>query len=54
MKMTVLCVIAPRKLVEVDRRFRDVYCLHLQGDDCARRSTVYTAQYPRILPPYNT
>jgi len=32
MKMTAFWDIAPRSLVEVDRRFRDAQCLHHQGD----------------------
>jgi hypothetical protein len=34
-KMTALWDIVPYSLVEVDRRFRDVYCLHHQGDEYA-------------------
>jgi hypothetical protein len=26
--------IAPRSLIEIDRRFRGACCLHLQGDHC--------------------
>jgi hypothetical protein len=33
MKMTVFWDISPYSLVEVDRRFRDVYCLHHHGND---------------------
>jgi hypothetical protein len=33
MKIIVFWDIAPYSLVEVDRRFRGVYCLHHQGDD---------------------
>jgi hypothetical protein len=32
MKMTVFWNVAPCSLVEIDRRFRDSYCLHHQGD----------------------
>jgi hypothetical protein len=32
MKMTVFWDVAPCSLVEVDRRFRGAYCLHIQGD----------------------
>jgi hypothetical protein len=32
MKMAVLWDVAPRSLVEIDRRFRGAYCLHHQGD----------------------
>jgi hypothetical protein len=33
MKMTVSWDVAPCSLVETDRRFRDVYCLHLPSDE---------------------
>jgi hypothetical protein len=33
MKMAVFWVVAPCSLVEIDRRFRDAYCLHHQGND---------------------
>jgi hypothetical protein len=36
MKMIALCDIAPCSLVEVDRRFRGMYCVHHQGDDEGR------------------
>jgi hypothetical protein len=32
-KMTAFWDIAPRSLVEVNRRFRGAYCLHHQGDE---------------------
>jgi hypothetical protein len=33
MKVAVFWDIVPYHLVEVDRRFRDSYCLHNQGDE---------------------
>jgi hypothetical protein len=34
-KTRAFCDIAPCSIVGVDRRFRDVYCLHHQGDEIA-------------------
>jgi hypothetical protein len=33
MKIITVSDIAPCSFVEVDRRFRDAYCLHQQGDE---------------------
>jgi hypothetical protein len=33
LKMAVFWVVAPRRLVEVYRRFRGACCLHLPGDE---------------------
>jgi hypothetical protein len=38
MKMTAFWDVAPCSLVEVDRRFRGVYCLHYQDDEWRRYS----------------
>jgi hypothetical protein len=37
MKTTAFWDVAPWNLVEVDRRFRGVYCLHHQGDGLIQR-----------------
>jgi hypothetical protein len=43
---TVLWDVAPRSLVLIDRRFREAYCLHYQGDRLIRahlkRPSIYT------------
>jgi hypothetical protein len=43
MKMTVFWDIAPCSLVETGRHFRDVYCLHHQGDEMMVVSTSETS-----------
>jgi hypothetical protein len=40
MKMTALCNIALCSMAEVDRRFRDPYCLHHQGDGAISKKSV--------------
>jgi hypothetical protein len=37
LEMIVLWDVAPCNLVEIDRHFRDAYCLHHQGDPHTRR-----------------
>jgi hypothetical protein len=34
MKMIVIWDVELYSLVDVDRRFREVYCLHHEGDEC--------------------
>jgi hypothetical protein len=41
MKMTAFCDIAPCSLVEVDRRFRDAYCLYQQETVRTSETFVY-------------
>jgi hypothetical protein len=45
MEMTVFWYVAPCSLVEIDRRFRGVYCLHHQS--VGQFLQDYTAQHPR-------
>jgi hypothetical protein len=46
MKMTVFWVVAPCRLIEVNKRFTGTCCLHHQGD-----LSDYAAQHPRRQPP---
>jgi hypothetical protein len=39
-KVTVFWVIAPCSLIEINRRFRDVYCRQNQGDEKLRGKEV--------------
>jgi hypothetical protein len=45
MKMAVFWDVAPCNLVDIDRRFRETYCLHHQGD-----GPNYIAPHPRRQP----
>jgi hypothetical protein len=45
--MAVFWVVAPCRLERVHRRFRGLYCLHLQGDECMSLPTFRGS----VLPP---
>lgn len=34
--------ISPHNLIEIDRRFRDAYCIHQEGDDTSVQSDFAT------------
>jgi hypothetical protein len=44
LQFRVFCDVAPCSQVEVDRRFRDVYCLHHQGDDGGSKQVLNVSQ----------
>jgi hypothetical protein len=43
MKMRPFWDVAPCSLIEIDRRFRDAYCLHHQGNNDASLKRLYTS-----------
>jgi hypothetical protein len=45
MKMTVLWNVASCSLVDTDRRFRGVYCIHHQGDDGGSKHVQIVGEY---------
>jgi hypothetical protein len=49
MKMTAFWDVAPRSLVEVDRRLRGAYCLH-QGDETSETSVYFYETTRRYIP----